>query len=64
LIAQPTGERFSLSSGERAGVRADVEPNVYVPARRELEKKSGRKVVTSGNCLALAQAAKKVKRLR
>ena len=27
----------------------------------ELEKKSGRKVVTSGNYLALAQAAKKTK---
>jgi DNA-damage-inducible protein D len=32
-------------------------------ARRELEKKSGRKVVTSRNYLALAQAAKKAKRL-
>ncbi len=31
-------------------------------ARRELEKKSGRKVVTSENYLALAQAAKKIKR--
>jgi hypothetical protein len=33
-------------------------------ARRELEKKSGRKVVTSGNYLALTQAAKKAKRVR
>jgi DNA-damage-inducible protein D len=32
-------------------------------ARRELEKKSGRKVVTSENYLALTQAAKKAKRL-
>jgi hypothetical protein len=32
LIAQPTGERFTLYPGERAGVRADVEPNVFVPA--------------------------------
>jgi hypothetical protein len=30
-------------------------------ARRELEKKSGRKVVTSENYLALSQAAKKAK---
>lgn len=33
-------------------------------ARRELEKKSGRKVVTNENYLALTQAAKKVKNLR
>ena len=33
-------------------------------ARRELEKKSGRKVVTNENYLALTQAAKKAKRLR
>ena len=33
-------------------------------ARRELESKSGRKVVTSENYLALTQAAKKVKPLR
>ena len=33
-------------------------------ARRELEKKSGRKVVTSGNYLALTQGAKKAKSLR
>ena len=33
-------------------------------ARRELEKKSGRKVVTSGNYLALAQRAKKTKRVK
>ena len=32
-------------------------------ARRELEKKSGRKVVTNENYLALTQAAKKAKRL-
>ena len=32
-------------------------------ARRELEKKSGRKVVTSENYLALTQSAKKVKSL-
>jgi methylphosphotriester-DNA--protein-cysteine methyltransferase len=32
-------------------------------ARRELEKKSGRKVVTSGNYLALTQSAKKAKSL-
>ncbi len=33
-------------------------------ARRELEKKSGRKVVTSENYLTLAQAAKKAKRVK
>src|ERR1039457_1320633 len=33
-------------------------------ARRELENKSGRKVVTSENCLALTQAAKKAKRVK
>jgi DNA-damage-inducible protein D len=33
-------------------------------ARRELEKKSGRKVVTSENYLALSQAAKKAKRIK
>jgi len=33
-------------------------------ARRELEKKSGRKVVTSGNYLALTQAAKKAKHIK
>jgi len=33
-------------------------------ARRELERKSGRKVVTSENYLSLAQSAKKVKPLR
>ena len=32
-------------------------------ARRELEKKSGRKVVTSGNYLALTQSVKKAKSL-
>jgi len=33
-------------------------------ARRELEKKSGRKVVTNENYLALTQAAKKMKRVK
>jgi len=33
-------------------------------ARRELEKKSGRKVVTSENHLALTQATKKAKRVK
>jgi hypothetical protein len=33
-------------------------------ARRELEKKSGRRVVTSGNYLALSQAAKKLKQMK
>jgi DNA-damage-inducible protein D len=32
-------------------------------ARRELERKSGRRVVTSENFLALEQSAKQVKRL-
>jgi hypothetical protein len=60
LITHHGGERCSLSSGERAGVRAVVEPIWCARARRELEKKSGRKVVTSGNYLALTQGAKKV----
>jgi len=38
--------------------------NVAGNARRELEKKSGRKVVTSENYLALSQSAKKAKRLQ
>jgi hypothetical protein len=33
-------------------------------ARRELEKKSGRKVVTSENYLSLAQSTKKIEPLR
>jgi len=33
-------------------------------ARRELEKKSGRKVVTNENYLTLAQSAKKAKRMK
>ena len=33
-------------------------------ARRELEKKSGRKVVTSENYLALTQSVKKAKRVK
>lgn len=32
-------------------------------ARRELEKKSGRKVVTNGNYLGLTQAVKKAKQV-
>jgi hypothetical protein len=64
LIVHPVGERFSLSLGERAGVRASVGLTVSGNARRELEKKSGRKVVTSGNYLALTQAAKKAKRVK
>ena len=38
--------------------------NVAGNARRELEKKSGRKVVTSENYLGLAQGPKKPKRLK
>ena len=38
--------------------------NVAGNARRELEKKSGRKVVTSGNYLALTQVVKKVRRVK
>jgi hypothetical protein len=33
-------------------------------ARRDLEKKSGRKVVTSGNYLALTQKAKKARQIK
>jgi len=64
VIAQYAGERFTLSSGERAGVRASVGQTDSGNARRELEKKSGRKVVTRKNYLALTQAAKKAKRLK
>ena len=64
LIAQPTGERFTLSLGERAGVRASVELTYPCTTRRELEKKSGRKVVTSENYLVLAQSVKKTNRLK
>jgi DNA-damage-inducible protein D len=49
----PQNEHAARSGGKVAG-----------NARRELEKKSGRKVVTSENYLALAQSAKKPKRLR
>lgn len=38
--------------------------NVAGNARRELEQKSGRKVVTSENYLALKQSTKKVQRLK
>jgi hypothetical protein len=38
--------------------------NVAGNARRELESKSGRKVVTNGNYLALTQSAKKVRRIK
>ena len=57
-----SAQRFSLSLGETAGVRARGELTCFGNARREREKKSGRKVVTSGNDLALTQAAKKAKR--
>ena len=40
---------------------ASVGLTFFGNARRELEKKSGRKVVTSENYLALMQAAKKAK---
>jgi hypothetical protein len=49
----PQNQQAARSGGKVAG-----------NARRELEKKSGRKVVTNENYLALTQAAKKVKRLR
>jgi len=64
LIAQHAGEQFSLSLEERAGVRASVGLTFPCIARRELEKKSGRKVVTNENCLALTQAAKEAKRMK
>ncbi len=61
LDSQPADERFTLSLGERAGVRASVGLTLSGNARHELEKKSGRKVVTSANYLSLTQAAKKAK---
>ena len=48
----PQNKQAARSGGKVAG-----------NARRELEKKSGRKVVTSENYLALTQAAKKAKRV-
>ena len=73
VIAQHAGERFTLSCiapkqsdgglGERAGVMASVGLTDSGNARRELEKKSGRKVVTNENYLALTQAAKKAKQM-
>lgn len=39
------------------------QPSGAPPARRELEKKSGRKVVSSENYLALTQSTKKVQNL-
>ena len=43
---------------------ASVGLTFFGNARRELEKKSGRKVVTNDNYLALTQAAKMAKRLK
>ena len=43
---------------------ANVGGKVAGNARRELEKKSGRKVVTSENYLALTQAMKKAKSIK
>jgi hypothetical protein len=63
LVSQHVDERFTLSLGERAGVRASVGLTCSSNARRELEKKAGRKVVTSGNDLALTQVVKKAKRV-
>jgi hypothetical protein len=48
----PQNKKAARSGGRVAG-----------SARRDLEKKSGRKVVTSDNYLALTQAAKKTQRL-
>ena len=62
--ANQAGERCSLSSGERAGVRASVKLTYFGNARRELEKNSGRKVVTKDNYLGLTQAATKAKRIK
>jgi hypothetical protein len=63
-IARHAGERFTLSLEERVGVRANFGLTDSGNARRGLGKKSGRKVVTSENYLALTQAAKKTKRLK
>jgi hypothetical protein len=49
----PEGKQAAHAGGTVAG-----------NARRELEKKSGRKVVTSENYLALSQSVKKVKQLQ
>ncbi len=49
----PQNQQAARSGGKVAG-----------NARRELEKKSGRKVVTNENYLALTQAAKKAKQMK
>jgi len=59
-----THDCYSLSPGERARVRASVHLTSSGNARRELEKKSGRKVVTHENYLALTQAMKKAERMK
>jgi hypothetical protein len=64
LATHHGGERFSLSPGKRVRVRASVHLTSSGNARRELEKKSGRKVVTNENYLALTQAAKKAKAIK
>ena len=59
-----THDCYSLSPGERARVRASVHLTSSGNARRELEKKSGRKVVTHENYLTLTQAMKKAERMK
>ena len=54
------------SLGERAGVRVSVSTEFVFAgnARRELEKESGRKVVSGENYLGLAQGTKKARRVK
>ena len=59
-IKPDTGVERS-NAGRRTLVRVFF---FWYNAHRELEKKSGRKVVTSGNYLSLMQAVKKAKRVK
>ena len=43
LVAQYVGERFSLSLGERAGVRASVELTISGSAQHQRERKAAAK---------------------
>ena len=54
---------WPVSAGHTLRLVLCTQPRSGNP-RRELEKKSGRKVVTSENYLALAQSVKKVKRVK
>jgi len=63
-IVPPLGLEFDTAGGRQLLQCWNTEGGTVAGnARRELEKKSGRKVVTSENYLTLTQSAKKVKSL-